>query len=83
MVREAAALTTQIGGEVIPSDKPGCLALAIREPAGVVLGIAPWNAPIILGTRAIATPLACGNTVVLKASERCPRTHSLIVESFG
>ena len=82
MVREAAALTTQIGGEVIPSDKPGCLALAVREPAGVVLGIAPWNAPIILGTRAIATPLACGNTVVLKASERCPRTHSLIVESF-
>ena len=82
MVREAAALTTQIGGEVIPSDKPGCLALAIREPAGVVLGIAPWNAPIILGTRAIAIPLACGNTVVLKASERCPRTHSLIVESF-
>ena len=37
MVREAAALTTQIGGEVIPSDKPGCLALAVREPAGVVL----------------------------------------------
>jgi len=82
MVREAAALTTQIGGEVIPSDRPGCLALAVREPAGVVLGIAPWNAPIILGTRAIATPLACGNTVVLKASERCPRTHSLIAESF-
>jgi len=82
MVREAAALTTQIGGEVIPSDKPGCIALALREPAGVVLGIAPWNAPIILGARAIATPLACGNTVVLKASERCPRTHALIIDSF-
>jgi benzaldehyde dehydrogenase (NAD) len=82
MVREAAALTTQIGGEVIPSDKPGCLAMAVREPAGVVLGIAPWNAPIILGTRAIAVPLACGNTVVLKASEQCPRTHALIVEAF-
>src|SRR5260370_22355084 len=82
MVREAAALTTQITGEVIPSDKPGLLSLALREPAGVVLGIAPWNAPVILGARAIATPLACGNTVVLKASERCPRTHSLIVESF-
>ena len=82
MVREAAALTTQIGGEVIPSDKPGCLAMALREPAGVVLGIAPWNAPIILGVRAIATPLACGNTVILKASELCPRTHSLIVEAF-
>lgn len=82
MVREAAALTTQIGGEVIPSDKPGCIAMALREPAGVVLGIAPWNAPIILGVRAIAVPLACGNTVVLKASEQCPRTHALIVEAF-
>ncbi len=82
MVREAASLTTQIGGEVIPSDKPGCLAMAIREPAGVVLSMAPWNAPIILATRAIAVPLACGNTVVLKASEQCPRTHGLIVEAF-
>lgn len=82
MIREAAALTTQIGGEVIPSDKPGCIAMAIREPVGVMLGIAPWNAPIILGVRAVATPLACGNTVVLKASEQCPRTHSLIAESF-
>ncbi|PJG46210.1 salicylaldehyde dehydrogenase [Sphingobium sp. LB126] len=83
MVREAAALTTQIGGEVIPSDKPGCLAMAVRERAGVVLGIAPWNAPIILGVRAIAVPLACGNTVILKASETCPRTHSLIIEAFA
>src|SRR3954470_576974 len=83
MVREAAALTTQINGEVIPSDKPGLLSLALREPVGVILGIAPWNAPVILGCRAIATPLACGNTVVLKASERCPRTHSLIVQAFA
>ena len=82
MVREAAGLTTQIGGEVIPSDKPGCIAMAIREPAGVVLSMAPWNAPIILATRAIAVPLACGNTVVLKASEQCPRTHGLIVQAF-
>jgi acyl-CoA reductase-like NAD-dependent aldehyde dehydrogenase len=82
MIREAASLTTQIAGEVIPSDKPGCLALALREPAGVVLGIAPWNAPIILAVRAIATPLACGNTVILKGSELCPRTHGLIIEAF-
>ena len=82
MVREAAGLTTQIGGEVIPSDKPGCIAMALREPAGVVLSMAPWNAPIILATRAVAVPLACGNTVVLKASEQCPRTHGLIIEAF-
>jgi acyl-CoA reductase-like NAD-dependent aldehyde dehydrogenase len=82
MLREAAALTTQVSGEVIPSDKPGCLSMAIREPAGVVLGIAPWNAPVILGVRALATPLACGNSVVFKASEVCPRTHALIVEAL-
>jgi len=54
--------------------------MGVRKPAGVVLGIAPWNAPVILGVRAIATPLACGNTVVLKASEVCPATHALIGE---
>lgn len=80
MLREAAALTTRVTGQVIPSDRPGCLAMSVRQPAGVVLGIAPWNAPVILGVRAIATPLACGNTVVLKASEICPATHRLIGE---
>lgn len=82
MLREAAALTTQVSGEVIPSDIPGSLAMGVRQPAGVVLGIAPWNAPIILGVRAIATPLACGNTVILKGSENCPRTHQLIIEAL-
>lgn len=82
VVREAAAITTQITGEVIPSDKPGCISMALKEPVGVILGIAPWNGPIVLGVRAIAVPLACGNTVILKASETCPRTHELIYEAF-
>jgi acyl-CoA reductase-like NAD-dependent aldehyde dehydrogenase len=78
MLREAASMTTQLGGEVIPSDVPGNMAMAVRQPAGVVLGIAPWNAPVILGTRALAMPLACGNTVILKGSEMCPAVHRLI-----
>jgi acyl-CoA reductase-like NAD-dependent aldehyde dehydrogenase len=78
MLREAASMTTQITGEVIPSNLPGNLALAVRQPAGVVLGIAPWNAPVILAVRAMAMPLACGNAVVLKSSELCPATHQLI-----
>ena len=83
LLREAAALTTQITGEVIPSDKPGVISLAIRQPAGVVLGMAPWNAPVILGVRALASPLACGNTVVLRSSEVCPATHRLIVQTLN
>ncbi len=80
ILREAAAMTTQIKGEVIPSDKPGNLAMAIRQPVGVLVGMAPWNAPVILGVRAVAMPIACGNTVVLKASEMCPRLHMMIAE---
>jgi acyl-CoA reductase-like NAD-dependent aldehyde dehydrogenase len=57
--------------------------MAIRQPVGVVLAIAPWNAPVILGVRSIAVPLACGNTVVFKASETCPATHRLIGSVLG
>jgi acyl-CoA reductase-like NAD-dependent aldehyde dehydrogenase len=82
IIREAAAMTSQIGGEVIPSNKPGTLAMGVARAKGVCLGIAPWNAPVILGTRAMAMPLACGNTVILKGSEACPKTHRMIVECF-
>jgi benzaldehyde dehydrogenase (NAD) len=80
MLREAAGLTTHVGGQVIPSDIPGSLSMGIRQPAGVVVGIAPWNAPVILSTRAVAFPLAAGNTVVLKCSELSPATHMLLGE---
>jgi vanillin dehydrogenase len=82
MLAEAAALTTSVTGDVIPSNVPGLTAMGVRQPAGVVVGIAPWNAPVILGTRAVAAPLACGNTVVLKASEVCPRTHGEIARAI-
>jgi benzaldehyde dehydrogenase (NAD) len=82
MLREAAAQAYGLVGEVIPSDVPGKLAMGVRAPAGVVVGIAPWNAPVILGARAVATPLAYANTVVLKASEICPRTHATIVQAL-
>ena len=78
ILREAGSMTSQISGEVIPSDIPDSFAMAIRQAIGVCAGIAPWNAPVILGVRAIAMPLACGNTVVFKASEACPAVHCLI-----
>lgn len=80
MLRESASLTTQILGEIIPSDTPGMTSFAVRKPVGVVLSMPPWNAPLILGVRSIAAALACGNTVVLKSSELCPRCHRMIGE---
>jgi vanillin dehydrogenase len=82
MMREAAAQAYGLVGEVIPSDVPGKLAMGVRQPAGVVVAIAPWNAPVILSTRAVAMPLASANTVVLKASEMCPRTHAAVVHAL-
>ena len=49
--------------------------MALREPAGVVLGIAPWNAPIILGVRAIADAARLrqyGHPQGLASSARAP-----------
>lgn len=82
LLREAAALTTQIKGETIPTDKLGAFSLTLRQPVGTVLSIVPWNGPVILGARAIAYPLACGNTVIFKSSENSPRTHALVADAF-
>ncbi|WP_306212567.1 aldehyde dehydrogenase family protein [Actinoplanes sp. RD1] len=79
MLREAAALTTLPIGEVLAGANPDALSLAVRQPAGVVAAFAPWNAPLILGARAIAAPLAAGNTVVLKASEDAPLACALFL----
>ncbi|MET8149337.1 aldehyde dehydrogenase family protein [Actinoplanes sp. NPDC049668] len=79
LLREAGALATLPVGEVLAGADPGALSLAIRQPAGVVAAFAPWNAPLILGARAVASPLAAGNTVVLKASEEAPLACALFV----
>jgi aldehyde dehydrogenase (NAD+) len=80
MLREAAAQTYSVTGEILPADLPGAFYMAMRQPAGVVAALAPWNAPLILGVRAVALPLAYGNTVVLKASEESPAVHLAIGE---
>jgi benzaldehyde dehydrogenase (NAD) len=84
MLSYYAGETDALAAEVqkIPSHIPGKRAMAVRQPVGVVVGIVPWNAPVILGVRALAAPLAYGNAVVLKASEQCPRTHAAIVHSL-
>ncbi len=83
-VRDAAGLAAKANvGTAPPTQTPTELgAIVLREPYGVVVGIAPWNAPYILGTRAVLFPLAAGNTVVLKGSELSPRTMWAIGSVF-
>ncbi|WP_158437745.1 aldehyde dehydrogenase family protein [Naasia lichenicola] len=71
-LREAAGLTSSAIGEVLPSHEPGSTNLSLRVPAGVVLAIVPWNAPLVLAARSVAIALAAGNTVVIRPSELSP-----------
>jgi acyl-CoA reductase-like NAD-dependent aldehyde dehydrogenase len=79
VLREAAAAITRPAGELLPTSIPGAYSLAQRIPFGVVGAISPWNAPLVLGTRSIAVPLAVGNTVVMKPSEDAPITCGLLL----
>ncbi len=83
LLREAASQVYQASGEIIPSDVPGAINMAVRRPVGVVAGIGPWNAPLILSLRSICMPIAYGNTAVLKPStESSVIGGALIAEVF-
>ena len=79
MLREAAAAATAPVGQVLATNSDGVLSTQQRVPKGVVAAISPWNAPVILGVRAVALPLAVGNTVVLKPSEDAPVCAGLLI----
>lgn len=68
MLQESAAAMSSeaASGQLIPSVVDGAITMVFPEPYGVVLGIAPWNAPLVLGLRSVCAPLAAGNTVIFK-----------------
>ncbi|OLN82880.1 Vanillin dehydrogenase [Colletotrichum chlorophyti] len=81
-IKDVAGRLVMVEGSAPATADPDVSALVLREPYGVVLAIAPWNAPFILGARSIAFPIAAGNTAVLKASELSPRTLYELVACF-
>lgn len=83
LLRYVAEAAQDLGKLHPIGSEQGCESWAERVPCGVCLGIAPWNAPLILGVRAFAVPIACGNTVLLKGNEIAPRTYRLIGEAVA
>jgi aldehyde dehydrogenase (NAD+) len=79
LLREAASQVHNPIGEIIPADLPGAFYMATRQPVGVVAGIAPWNAPLILSLRAICLPIAYGNTAVLKPSMESSVSGGIVI----
>jgi acyl-CoA reductase-like NAD-dependent aldehyde dehydrogenase len=69
--RYFGGVASELKGETVPLGEH-VLSYTRREPIGVVGGIVPWNAPVVLGTLKIAMSVAAGNTLVLKAAEDAP-----------
>lgn len=81
-LRSAAACTRQAHGQTFPSCAPGQIGMTIRQPLGVIAGIAPFNSPLLLSMKKIAFALAAGNTFILKPSELAPLTGLKIAAIF-
>src|SRR6202030_4190673 len=58
----------------------GVDSYSIRQPVGVVAGITPFNFPAMVPMWMFPLAIACGNTFVLKPSEKVPLTVVMVIE---
>lgn len=79
---DAACAAVEVVGQTMPSATTGGTVIVERRPMGVVFAISPFNSPVGLAARAVALPIACGNTVVLKSSEISPLCPTILVEAL-
>ncbi|HEY6926783.1 MAG TPA: aldehyde dehydrogenase family protein, partial [Steroidobacteraceae bacterium] len=83
LLRSAAGDARHIFGETLPHSAPGQVGMTVRQPLGVIGGIAPFNAPFLLAMKKVALALAAGNCFVLKPSEETPVIGLKIAELFA
>ncbi|MCY9133526.1 CoA-acylating methylmalonate-semialdehyde dehydrogenase [Bacillus atrophaeus] len=82
VVELATATPTLMMGESLPGIANGIDGSIWRYPLGVVAGITPFNFPMMVPLWMFPLAIACGNTFVLKASERTPILAEKLVELF-
>jgi vanillin dehydrogenase len=82
LLRSAAADAHYLFGETLPHSTPDQIGMTVRQPLGVIAGIAPFNAPFLLAMKKVALALASGNCFVLKPSEETPISGIKIAELF-
>ncbi|MDQ7076272.1 MAG: aldehyde dehydrogenase family protein [Robiginitomaculum sp.] len=82
VVEFAAGIPSHLQGDFSREVGPGIDSFAERQALGVVAGITPFNFPAMVPLWMIPMALACGNTFILKPSERDPSSANLIYDLF-
>src|SRR5260221_8056427 len=80
---QLASVGSWYGGAFSPGVSRGVDAMEVRFPIGVVAAISPFNFPVLIPVVQGAMAMACGNTVVLKPSERDPSATLRLAEIFS
>ncbi|CAA9315801.1 MAG: Malonate-semialdehyde dehydrogenase [inositol] [uncultured Frankineae bacterium] len=83
VVEFACGLPSLLKGEYSDQASTGVDVFSFREPLGVVAGITPFNFPIMVPMWMHPVAIACGNTFILKPSERDPSVSQLIAELYA
>jgi acyl-CoA reductase-like NAD-dependent aldehyde dehydrogenase len=82
-IEQAAGWMYLPKGEVIESNTRGVHSIGVRRPLGVVASFTPWNGANVLSWRAVLSPVAAGNTVVVKPSELAPISAGIILAQIA
>ncbi|GLU08069.1 hypothetical protein SLE2022_249980 [Rubroshorea leprosula] len=80
VVEHACGMATLQMGEYVPNVSNGIDTFSIREPLGVCAGICPFNFPAMIPLWMFPIAVTCGNTYVLKPSEKDPGASIMLAE---
>lgn len=73
---------TRLGGDSLPSSRPGVIAYTVRKPIGPVGQITPWNFPMSIAAWKVGPALITGNTIVWKPCLQAPYTSMALMQAF-
>ncbi len=79
----AAAEGMRVYGRLVPPRNPMAMQMVVKDPVGLVAAFTPWNYPINQTVRKLATALAAGCSVVLKAAEETPAAPAALVQAYA
>ena len=82
-VEFAASAPTTLQGSFLEDVSRGVDTTLVRQPVGVVAGITPFNFPVMIPLWMAPLALVCGNTFVLKPSERAPLSAALLARAIA